>query len=80
MDKRFFLAVVVVFVVSMIFGFVNHGYTLAEEYRLLEEQAGFSREQIRQLILNGIEATWMPEARKETMGKSFVDDMNWMAS
>lgn len=56
------------------------GNTLAEEYRLLEEQAGFSREQIRQLILNGIEATWMPAARKETMGKSFVDDMNWMAS
>jgi adenosine deaminase len=56
------------------------GNTLAEEYRLLEEKAGFSRDQVRQLILNGIEATWMSEDRKELMGQSFVDDSNWIAS
>jgi uncharacterized membrane protein YpjA len=33
MDKKFLISVVVIFVVSMIFGFINHGMTLAEEYQ-----------------------------------------------
>ncbi len=56
------------------------GNTLAEEYRSLEEKAGFSRDQVRQLILNSIEATWISKDRKESMGQSFADDLNWIAS
>ena len=33
MDKKFFISVVVIFVISMVFGFVNHGMVLAEEYQ-----------------------------------------------
>ncbi len=54
------------------------GNTLAEEYRLLEQQSGFSRDQIRQLILNGIEASWMPADLKETSKNSFERDPAWL--
>ena len=33
MDKKFFISVVVIFIISMVFGFVNHGMVLAEEYQ-----------------------------------------------
>jgi len=33
MDKKFFISFVVIFVLSMVFGFVNHAWTLAEEYQ-----------------------------------------------
>jgi len=36
------------------------GNSLAEEYRLLEVRLGFSRQEIRRLILNALEASWMP--------------------
>ena len=32
MDKKFFLGVVLIFVVSMVLGFVTHGWALADEY------------------------------------------------
>jgi adenosine deaminase len=54
------------------------GNTLAEEYRLLEQESGFSRDQIRQLILNGIEASWMPPDRKAALKKSFARDPGWL--
>ena len=37
------------------------GNSLAEEYRSLEEELGFSRDQIRALILQGVRASWLPE-------------------
>jgi adenosine deaminase len=54
------------------------GNTLAQEYRLLEQESGFSRAQIRQLILNGIEASWMPVDRKQAMKQSFENDPLWL--
>jgi adenosine deaminase len=53
------------------------GNTLAQEYRLLEQELGFSRTQTRQLILNGIEASWMPPDRKQLMKQSFQTDPLW---
>jgi magnesium-transporting ATPase (P-type) len=32
MDRKFILAVIVIFVVSMVVGFVNHAFLLADEY------------------------------------------------
>ena len=52
--------------------------TLAQEYRLLEQEAGFSRSQTRQLILNGIEATWLPADRKRRMRQDFENDPVWL--
>lgn len=46
MDKKFFLAFVLIFVVSMVLGFVTHAWALADEYeatglfRLPAEQEG----------------------------------------
>lgn len=52
--------------------------SLAHEYRLLEQQAGFSRSQIRQLILDGIEATWMPDHGKHNLRQRFESDPEWL--
>jgi hypothetical protein len=32
MDKKFIISVIVVFIVVMLFGFINHGLVLSEEY------------------------------------------------
>ncbi len=42
---------------------------LAYEYQLLVEECGFSYRDICVLILNAIEASWLPENRK----KDFID-------
>jgi adenosine deaminase len=39
---------------------------------------GFSRDEIRELILNGIKASWLTENRKQVMIDSFVKDENWL--
>ncbi len=38
--------------------------TLAQEYQLLEEHLGFTRDDIRQIIANGIRASWLPDDGK----------------
>jgi adenosine deaminase len=53
------------------------GNSLAQEYRLLEQESGFSRSQIRELIVNGIEATWLPHDRKQVMKQNFENDPAW---
>lgn len=53
------------------------GNNLAQEYRLLEQELGFSRSQTRQLILNGIEASWLSPDRKQDMKRGFQDDPMW---
>jgi adenosine deaminase len=53
------------------------GNTLAEELALLEQQLGFSRDDIRTLILNGIRASWLPEAQKERLSATFRADPAW---
>ncbi len=52
--------------------------SLAEEYHLLETRLGFSRDEIRQLILQGIRAAWLPEERKRALIDSFCMDPNWL--
>jgi len=53
------------------------GTSLAEEYRLLEEKLGFSRDEIRTLILQGIHASWLPEDRKHPFVEAFQKDAAW---
>ena len=54
------------------------GNSLAEEYQMLEEKLGFSRNDIRTLILNGIKASWLPQSRKQVMIDEFCRDENWL--
>jgi adenosine deaminase len=54
------------------------GNCLAEEYRLLEERLGFSRPELRGLILNGISASWLPPERKTAMQAQFHADPAWL--
>jgi adenosine deaminase len=54
------------------------GNSLAEEYQVLVEKLGFTQDDIRTLILNAIDASWMPEERKRGMVEEFthlVDDV-----
>jgi adenosine deaminase len=53
------------------------GNSLAQEYQLLEERLGFSRDDIRTLILNGIKASWLPDDHKKAMTARFIQDKNW---
>jgi aminodeoxyfutalosine deaminase len=50
------------------------GNSLAEEYRMLKAHHGFSHAEIRELILQGIESSWLPAARKERLAQEFVAD------
>ena len=43
------------------------GNSLAAEYRALETDLGFSRQDIRQVLLNAVSATWLPAARQQTL-------------
>jgi adenosine deaminase len=53
------------------------GNSLAEEYRSLESELGFSRDEIRQLILQGIRSSWLPEDRKDRLIDDFQQDPHW---
>ncbi len=53
------------------------GNSLAQEYRLLEEKLGFSRDEIRALILQGIRSAWLPEDRQRQLVATFRQDAAW---
>lgn len=53
------------------------GNSLAEEYRLLEERLGFSRDDVRALMLGAIRASWLPDARKQQLTEAFCTDPAW---
>ena len=53
------------------------GNTLSGEYRLLHERLGFSQDEVRQVILNGVEATWLPEDNKRELATEFTSDAAW---
>ena len=55
------------------------GNSLAGEFRLLEERLGFSRDDIRTLILQGILASWLPQDRKQRLIESFRSHPAWPA-
>jgi len=53
------------------------GNSLAEEFRLLEGKLGFSQDEIRSLILQGIQAAWLSEDRKQQLVEAFGSDPAW---
>jgi adenosine deaminase len=53
------------------------GNSLAEEYRSLVTQLGFSRGEIQKLILNAVAASWLPLGRKHALATSLRGDPGW---
>ena len=53
------------------------GNCLAQEFELLEQELGFTRKETQQLILNGIESSWLAKDRKLTMRQDFQSDPLW---
>jgi adenosine deaminase len=51
--------------------------SLAGEYRALERDLGFTRDEFRRLIRNAIEASWLPPERKATLAEEFSADPAW---
>ena len=49
------------------------GNSLADEYRLLVEKLGFMPEEVRELVLNGVQAAWMPEEKKVGLAREILD-------
>jgi adenosine deaminase len=56
------------------------GNSLAEELRLLNSTLGFSRKEIRELLLLAVEASWMSEPEKEALREEFTNDPVWLDS
>lgn len=54
------------------------GNSLAQEFQLLEEKLGFSRREIRTLILQSIESSWLPEEKKQQLVREFRQDPAWL--
>jgi len=53
------------------------GNSLAEEFPLLEEKLSFSRNEIRSLILQGIQAAWLSEDKRQQLVEAFRADPAW---
>jgi adenosine deaminase len=53
------------------------GNSLAEEYRLLADRFGFTRAELRSLILNGIRAAWLSSEKREELEATFCADPAW---
>ncbi len=51
------------------------GNSLAEEYATLERALGFTPYEVQTLVLNGVRASWLPEARKAVMVGEFERDI-----
>jgi adenosine deaminase len=54
--------------------------SLANEYRLLEQECGWTKPELCQLILFAIEASWLPAARKKSLAGEFRNDDAWRGS
>jgi len=50
---------------------------LAEEYRLLESCFGFTRDEIREVILHGIRSSWLSPVRKQELIETFTHNPVW---
>ncbi|MBN1273451.1 MAG: adenosine deaminase [Candidatus Aminicenantes bacterium] len=51
--------------------------SLADEYRMLVEECGFSKKDVCQLILQGIKSSWMWEGRKDYLIYQFQQESSW---
>jgi adenosine deaminase len=56
------------------------GNSLAEEYQALVEKLHFTRDEIRRLVLNAIEASWLPVDEKQRLAAEFQSDPGWRES
>jgi adenosine deaminase len=54
------------------------GNSLAEEYRLLVERLGFTPDEIRTLILEGIRSSWLPPDKLQALITSFSTQPVWV--
>ncbi|OFZ17970.1 MAG: adenosine deaminase [Bdellovibrionales bacterium GWB1_55_8] len=54
------------------------GNSLSEEFRGLHEALAFSDDELRQLILNGIESSWLSSEKKTELRTSFEADPDWL--
>jgi aminodeoxyfutalosine deaminase len=53
------------------------GNSLAEEYRLLESRLGFTRDEIRSVILQSIRSSWLTEKKKQSYIIAFTNSPAW---
>jgi adenosine deaminase len=53
------------------------GTSLAEEYRLLETELGFSRREIQDMILQAARSSWLPHDEKRALEESLISDPDW---
>jgi adenosine deaminase len=53
------------------------GNSLAGEYRLLQERLGFSADDIRRLVLNALESSWLAVEGRERLRKLITEDPAW---
>lgn len=51
--------------------------TLADEFSQLKSTFGISRDDVRSLILNGLQASWLADDEKEVMTGEFCSDPAW---
>jgi adenosine deaminase len=51
--------------------------SLAEEYRGLERECGFSREEIRGLVLAAVASSWLSEERKASLAAAVLRHPGW---
>jgi adenosine deaminase len=51
--------------------------SLANEYRLLVEDCGFSKQEICKIILLGIRSSWLSEEKKNSLVKKFELEPSW---
>jgi adenosine deaminase len=53
------------------------GNSLADEYKMLETKLGFNRDDIRTLIINAIDVSWLPDERKSELALDIYKDPVW---
>jgi adenosine deaminase len=53
------------------------GNSLAKEYRTLVDELGFSKDDVRFLIIQGIRSSWMLEKQKDFLSQNFISDPAW---
>jgi adenosine deaminase len=51
--------------------------SLAQEYRLLERECGFTKAEICRLILAAIDSSWLPEQGKRELASEFKRHPAW---
>jgi adenosine deaminase len=51
--------------------------SLSDEYRLLVQNCGFSKQEICKIILLGIESSWLSEEKKNSLVKKFKQETSW---